>query len=552
MRDQLDPLHGYELGLKPTVHKAGIVIPAEPEPGTLTIDMDVGASEAADSLTYGYSTEITYHTERDLINQYRDISTTTYADLAIQDIVNEALVYEENSLPVTLNLDRTMLSVKIKNKIIDEFATILKLMDFERDGDLIFRRWYVDGRLYVYKHLNTKSKATERAGISELRLIDPRYIKKVTRVFKNEKDDEVRRESFFVYYNPEKQARVGVRTQAIRMSIDSITYLDCGLYDKNGMVLSHLHKALKPANQLTGIEDAQIIYRIARAPERRVFYVDVGQLPKTIAEQYMQNVMKKYKNKMTYDVTTGKMVDSRHIKTMLEDIWLPRRDGSRGTEVSNLQGGQSLAEIDDIEYFKKKLYESMNVPMSRLVAEAGFNLGKSGEIERDEVKFAKFIDRLRNRFNHLFLDTLKTQCVAKGIVTVADWEDMEQEVDIVYNKDMVFSELKNLEILENRLNIVQQLDELVGVYYSNEYVAKEILKMSDETIALEKKRMAKEADEGDELRGGDETAGDGIGDTVDRDGDDPNVDDDEKKTSDKTPVDKAADKESDDDKEKDE
>jgi len=366
----------------------------------------------------------------------------------------------------------------------DEFDEVLRLLNFDEKGHDIFRRWYVDGRIYFHKVIDPKSP---RKGLTEIRYIDPRKIKKVREVAKKRdnkgKGVEVMETTaeWFVYN--EKGISPGNSNAGLKIAADSITYVTSGVIDQTkNMVMGHLHKAIKPTNQLRMIEDAVVIYRIVRAPERRIFYVDVGNLPKVKAEQYLRDVMARYRNKLVYDASTGEIRDDRKHMSMLEDFWLPRREGAKGTEVSTLAGGQNLGEIADVQYFQKKLYKSLNVPISRMESENGFNLGRAAEITRDELKFTKFVQRLRKRFTQLFHDVLKTQLVLKGIITIEDWSKLKEHIQYDYLRDGYFSELKNAEILRERLNLANEVSPYVGKYFSVEYVRKNVLRQSDEDI----------------------------------------------------------------------
>jgi len=422
--------------------------------------------------------------ELDLIRRYRDIAQQPECDSAIEDIVNEAIVSDERDQSVSLSLDKLELSANIKSKIRDEFNEVLRLLDFNSKGHDIFRRWYVDGRLYYHKIIDNKSP---RKGLQEIRYIDPRKIKKV-REQRKEVDKKtgleiVRKvDDFYLYNDKGIDQNTGTST-GVKISPDAITYCPSGLVDMHkGTVLSHLNKAIKPVNQLRMIEDALVIYRISRAPERRIFYIDVGNLPKIKAEAYLKDVMNRYRNKLVYDARTGEIRDDRNHMSMLEDFWLPRREGGRGTEITTLPGGSNLGEIDDITYFQKKLYRSLNVPVSRLAEETGFSIGRSDNITRDELKFTKFVQRLRKKFSVLFADILKTQLVLKGVIAVEEWDTIKEHIQFDYLQDGHFTELKNAEILRERLDMLGQIESYVGTYFSKEYVKKNILRMSDEDI----------------------------------------------------------------------
>ena len=420
----------------------------------------------------------------DLINRYRSIAQQPECDSAIEDIVNESIVSDEKGQSVSLSLDRLNLSQTIKSKIREEFDEILRLLDFNEKGHDIFRRWYIDGRIYYHKIIDSKNT---KKGIQEVRYIDPRKIKKV-RNKKVEKDqrtglDVIRQiEDFYLYNDKGLDQATGTST-GVKLTADSISYCPSGLIDMTrGNVLSHLNKAIKPVNQLRMIEDALVIYRISRAPERRIFYIDVGNLPKIKAEAYLKDVMNRYRNKLVYDAKTGEIRDDRNHMSMLEDFWLPRREGGRGTEITTLPGGSNLGEIDDIQYFQKKLYRSLNVPVSRLAEETGFQIGRSDNITRDELKFTKFVQRLRKKFSNLFSDMLKTQLVLKGVIAVEEWPAIKELLQFDYLQDGHFTELKNAELMQNRLDMLGTIESYVGTYFSKEYVRKNILRMSDDEI----------------------------------------------------------------------
>jgi hypothetical protein len=419
-----------------------------------------------------------------LIKRYRDIAQQPECDSAIEDITNEAIVSDERDMSVSISLDRLPVSPKIKTKMREEFHTILHLLDFNAKGHDIFRRWYVDGRLYYHKIIDPKNP---RRGIKEVRYIDPRKIKKV-RETRKERDQKTGMDMVvsvqpYYLYNQGGWESSGA-SGGVKITDDSITYAPSGLVDmQKGSVLSHLNKAIKPVNQLRMIEDSLVIYRISRAPERRIFYIDVGNLPKMKAESYLKDVMNRYRNKMVYDAKTGEIRDDRNHMSMLEDFWLPRREGGRGTEITTLPGGSNLGEIDDITYFQKKLYRSLNVPVSRLAEETGFSIGRSDNITRDELKFTKFVGRLRKKFSIIFADMLKTQLLLKGIIALEDWDTFKEHIQFDFLQDGHFTELKNAEILRERLDMLGQIESYVGEYFSKEYVKKKILRMTDEEIS---------------------------------------------------------------------
>ena len=437
--------------------------------------------------------------DADLIMKYREIAMQPETDAAIEDIVNEAIVSDEDSAPVELILDDLEQPDRIKKLMQEEFDQIIKLLNFNWTGHDTFRRWYIDGRLYFHKIIDEKNP---KRGILELRPIDPTKIRKVREV-KEEKDPKTGAKlikevkEYYIY----QDKNMSKSNQGLKIAKDSICYITSGVLDPTRKrVLSYLQKALKPANQLRMMEDSLVIYRMSRAPERRVFYIDVGNLPKGKAEEYMRNIMSKYRNKLVYDAATGEMRDDRKHLSMLEDFWLPRREGGRGTEITSLPGGENLGQIDDVSYFQRKLYKALNVPIQRLEQEpAQFSLGRSSEITRDELKFQKFLGRLRKKFGTLFIDLLKTQLILKGVVTEDEWKDFSQEVNIDYLKDTHFSELKESEILRERLGTLRELDEYVGKYYSKEWVRKNVLQQTDEDIEEIDKQMEEEGpEEGEE------------------------------------------------------
>ena len=462
---------------KPAEAKQAFTVPS-PDDGTTTISAGGYFGQYLDM-------EVTAKNDVDLIKRYREVAQHPECDMAIEDIINEVIVSDDRDQSVSISLDKLAVSENIKTKIRNEFDEVMKLLNFDEKGHDIFKRFYIDGRIYFHKVIDPKSP---RKGLTEIRYIDPRKIKKVREVTKKRdtksaKGIEIIEQTaeWFVYNEKGMQ---GSNTNAgLKISTDSITYVTSGIVDQTkNMVMGHLHKAIKPVNQLRMIEDAVVIYRIVRAPERRIFYVDVGNLPKVKAEQYLRDVMARYRNKLVYDASTGEIRDDRKHMSMLEDFWLPRREGAKGTEVSTLAGGQNLGEIADVQYFQKKLYKSLNVPISRMESENGFNLGRAAEITRDELKFTKFVQRLRKRFTQLFHDILKTQLVLKGIMTIEDWSNIKEHIQYDYLRDGYFSELKNAEILRERLNLANEVSPYVGKYFSVEYIRKNVLRQSDEDI----------------------------------------------------------------------
>ena len=437
-------------------------------------------------------------TEMDLVRRYRDISQQPECDSAIEDIVNEGIVSNEKDAAVAIELDRLMLPPKIKDRIREEFDTVLQLLDFDTKGHDIFRRWYVDGRIFYHKVID---KNNPKKGIQELRYIDPTKIKKVRQVKKDKNNktgvDMISNIEEYYLYNEKGLASAGAEgsNSGLKIATDSIAYCPSGLIDGNsGRVLSYLHKAIKPVNQLRMIEDALVIYRISRAPERRIFYIDVGNLPKIKAEQYLKDVMNRYRNKLVYDASTGEIRDDRNHMSMLEDFWLPRREGGRGTEITTLPGGSNLGEIDDIQYFQKKLYKSLNVPISRMDSEAGFSLGRASEITRDELKFTKFVQRIRKKFTPLFTDILKTQLLLKGIIAPEDWDMMQEHIQYDFLQDGHFAELKDAELLNDRIQTLDSIQSYIGTFFSKEFVLKKVLRMNDAEIAEMNDQIRKEID----------------------------------------------------------
>jgi len=436
--------------------------------------------------------------DADLIMKYRDIAMQPECDAAIEDIINEAVVSDEDSAPVNLVLDDLEQPDRIKKLMQEEFDHIIKLLNFNWTGHDTFRKWYIDGRLYFHKIIDEKNP---KRGVLELRPIDPTKIRKVREVIE-EKDPKtgaklVKEVKEYYIYQDKNMSK---SNQGLKIAKDSICYITSGVLDPSRKrVLSYLQKALKPANQLRMMEDSMVIYRMSRAPERRIFYIDVGNLPRGKAEEYLRNIMGKYRNKLVYDANTGEMKDDRKHMSMLEDFWLPRREGGRGTEITTLPGGENLGQIDDIVYFQKKLYKSLNVPVNRLEQEAQFSLGRSSEITRDELKFQKFLGRLRKKFSTLFIDLLKTQLILKGIVTEEEWKEFSQDIAVDYIKDTHFSELKDSEILRERLGTLREMDEYVGKYYSAEWVRKNVLMQTEEDIEeIDKQIEAEGPPEGEE------------------------------------------------------
>ena len=439
-----------------------------------------------------------YRTEFDLIKRYREMALHPECDGAIEDVVNEAIVSDLYDSPVEIELSNLNASDKLKKVIRDEFKYIKELLDFDKKSHEIFRNWYVDGKLYYLKVIDIKNP---HEGIKDLRYIDPMKMRFVRQEKKNDKKNLVNLsninenqkvfypdvEEYFVYspvpsYSAGSFSSSGASKQ-IKIAKDSVTYVTSGLVDRNkGTILSYPHKAIKALNQLRMIEDSLVIYRLSRAPERRIFYIDVGNLPKVKAEQYLKEVMSRYRNKLVYDAGTGEVRDDRKFMSMMEDFWLPRREGGRGTEITTLPGGQNLGELADIEYFQKKLYRALGVPESRIAADGGFNLGRSSEILRDELNFAKFVGRLRKRFANLFNDMLKTQLILKNIITPEDWDVMSDHIQYDFLYDNQFAELKETELMNERLGLLATMEPYIGKYFSVEYARRKVLRQTDAEI----------------------------------------------------------------------
>jgi len=455
--------------------------------------------------------------EYEMIRRYRDMALHPEVDSAVDEVVNEFVVSDAHDTPVEINLDNLDAGMGIKKKVRDEFEYLKRLLNFDNRAHEIVRSWYIDGRLYYHKVIDLENP---KKGITELRYIDPMKIKKVRQKIDQTPKDSLARQAIkgtalefeygtfvdYYLYNPKGFYKGGVLgpvgdmslSQGVKMAIDSITFCPSGLQDLNKrMTLGFLHKAIKSLNQLRMIEDSLVIYRLSRAPERRIFYIDVGNLPKVKAEQYLRDVMSRYRNKLVYDANTGEMRDDKKHMSMLEDFWLPRREGGRGTEITTLPGGQNLGELKDVEYFKKKLYNSLNLPPSRLTDDnKGFNLGKTTEVLRDELKFTKFIGRLRKRFSEMFQDMLKTQLILKGVIAPEDWEDMKEHIQYDFLFDNHFNELKNIEMFNQRIATVTQMDPFVGKYYSVAHIRKEVLGQTNRDMRELDKEMQQEIDAG--------------------------------------------------------
>jgi len=451
---------------------------------------DDGTSVVAAGGYYGTYVDIdaAARSESELISRYRDISNFPDVDNAIEEIITEAIAAVDEEDPVSLNLDTLDLSDKIKGSIQEAFEEVINLLDFKDKAHDIFRRWYVDGRLYYQKVIDPKKP---KQGIQELRYIDPRKIKKV-REIKKEKNPQTgvdlikTIEEFFIYNEKGLNYTPGTNpnnNNGIKISPDTITFVPSGVLDLDrNVVIGYLNKAIKPVNQLKMMADSLVIYRLSRAPERRIFYIDVGNLPKVKAEQYMKDIMNRYRNKIVYDSTTGEIKDDRKFMTMLEDFWLPRREGGRGTEITTLPGGENLGQIADIEYFQKKVYQALNIPTSRFEEQSGFNFGRAAEISRDEMKFAKFITRIRRKFNSLFDDLMETQLVLKGVITPEDWDKIKNSMVYVYAQDQYYQEMKEAENLRNRVDVLNQITPYVGLYFSKDYIRRNVLKLTDKEV----------------------------------------------------------------------
>ena len=459
-------------------------------------DNDDGAVTVQSGSYYGVHVDMDgiIRNEIELITRYREMSMQPEISEAIDDIVNEAVVTENNGKSVELNVDELKQPEAVRKKITAEFDNILKMLGFGANGHDTFKRWYVDGRLFYHVVID---ESNPQKGIQEIRYIDPRRIRKI-REIQRKKDpatsvDIIVRTNEYYLYN--ERGIIGAHSNmGTKIAVDSIVNVNSGLMDsRRAMVLSYLHKAIKPLNQVRMVEDATVIYRLSRPPERRIFYVDVGNMPTIKADQYLRDIMTKYRNKLVYDSSTGEIRDDRKHMSMLEDFWLPRREGSRGTEITTLPGGQNLGEMEDVKYFEKKLYKALGVPISRLEPNQGFSLGRTTEIQRDELKFAKFISRLRSKFSTLFDDLLRVQLVLKRICTEEEWNEFKENVWYDFLKDNNFDEMKESELLTNRVQILQQIEPFVGRYYSKEWIRRNLLKHSDEDIEEIDAQMEEEA-----------------------------------------------------------
>lgn len=458
--------------------------------GALIVDQSITAGGL---FTYGVDMEGIVKNENELIRRYREIAVYPEVDFAIEDICNEAIVGDQDQKIVTLNLEDLKVSDPTKKKITDNFEIILGLLDFNKIGHDIFRQWYVDGRLYYHIMFDKNTKA----GIGELRLVDPQKIKKIKNIKREKLSNGVEIikeiEEYYIYND---RGITDAAIQGIKLTMDSVVHVNSGLMDtSSGISIGFLQKAVKPTNQLKMMEDALVIYRLSRAPERRVFYIDVGSMPKMKAEQYVQDMMNKFRNKLVYDAKTGEVGDGKRHLGMMEDFWMPRRDGGKGTEITTLAGGQNLGQIDDVQFFLDKLYRSLNVPIGRLNPEQGFSLGRSNEISRDEIRFSKFIDRLRLKFSNLFLDILRVQLISTGVISSDEWEDIKQKIKFDFGRDNHFTELKETEILNNRLQSLAQIQPFIGSFMSRQTVMRKILRMTDDEIKEELILIEKENQE---------------------------------------------------------
>lgn len=460
---------------------------------------DDGAMEVASGGVYGTYVDLEgkSKSEAELVTRYREMAMQPECDNALEDIVNEAIVVNNQS-PLNIILDDIDEGKGLKDRIREEFYNVLKLLDFNNLAYDIFRQWYIDGRLFYHIMIDEKKP---RDGIKELRKIDPRKIKKIReKVSELDKRTNMKVEKGYqeyYIYHPKGITSQSNQT-AIKISKDSICHITSGLIDPgNKMILGYLHKAIKPLNQLRTLEDATVIYRLSRAPERRIFYIDVGNLPKMKAEQYLADMMSKHKNKLVYDASTGEIRDDRKFMTMMEDFWLPRREGGRGTEITTLPGGQNLGEMDDVDYFRRKLYKSLNVPITRMESENQFNLGRTSEVTRDELKFTRFIERLRARFTHLFDNLLEIQLVLKGVINRKQWKELREDLYYDFPQDNYFTELKSAEVLTERLRLMGEVEQYVGKFYSLDWVRKNVLQMSEEEIRDMDKQIKKEESDED-------------------------------------------------------
>jgi hypothetical protein len=506
-------LFGFTLG------KRDIVQVEKPEQASFALPtetIDDGAVTITQNAHYGTYVDLegSVRNEMELITRYREMANHPECDMAIDEIVNEAITHDTDGKVMDINLDNLKQPESIKKKIIEEFDNIQKMLNFSNLADDLFKRWYIDGRIYYHVVVNDKDP---KKGIQELRYIDPRKIRKVREISK-ERDPKtgaqvIRSMAEYYVYNDRgttTQTFTSSVNQGLRIAPEAVINVNSGLMDaKNTFVISFLHKAIKALNQLRMIEDAVVIYRLSRAPERRIFYIDVGNLPKGKAEQYMKSIMTQYRNKLVYDANTGELRDERKHLSMLEDFWLPRREGGKGTEITTLPAGQNLGQMEDVQYFQKKLLQSLNVPISRLDPQVGagiMGVGKTTEVTRDEVKFSKFINRLRNKFSRIFDDALRIQLSLKGICTVEEWEDFKEAIYYDYKKDNNFAEMREAEVLRERVLTATQLDPFIGRYYSSKWIKKNVLRMTEEEILEMEKEIEEEGDSASPVLGGDANA----------------------------------------------
>ena len=471
----------------------------------ITPNLEDGAINIQTGMHYGIYVDLdgTYRTEVDLISKYRTMAMQPEMENAIDDIINEAIIHDEHKRSVNIELDELEQPDNIKKIIRDEFDTVLRLLNFQNFGSEIFRRWYVDGKIYYNVVINDENP---RDGIQSLIYVDPRRIRKVRNITKEKNAQGVevitKIDTFYIYNektvnnNVQSPQILGSFAGGVKLSEDSVVQVTSGLFDPSkSTVLSYLHKAIRPMNQLRFVEDATVIYRVSRAPERRVFYVNVGKMPKMKAEQYLKDIMTKYRNKLSYDASTGEVRDATRHLSMLEDFWMPRNDDNKTTEITTLPAGQNLGQMEDVLYFEKKLYRALGVPISRLEPAQGFSLGRSSEITRDELKFDKFIDKLRSKFSQLFDELLCRQLVLKGVCTLEEWNDFKEFIKYNYIKDNNFAELKDAELLTNRINLLNMVDPYVGRYYSKRWVQENVLQLDEDDIEKMEEQMDEEAEE---------------------------------------------------------
>ena len=494
-------IFGFEIKRKSEEDKAPSFVAPINDDGAQVLEIGQGGYSIGGGYAQGTFLDMEggVKSEQDLIIRYRQMALIPEVDMAIDDIVQEAINSNDLDAQVGINLDATKISDSIKSKVRDEFSEVLRLLRFNQTSGDIFRKWYVDGRMYFHLLVDTKNP---KKGVVGLRMIDPLQVKKVREVTKKKDKNGIeiidKVKEYYTYNQGgfEKNQTMGQGGQTLQISPDAIVYTTSGMMDAHRRnIIGYMHKGLKAANQLKMMEDALVIYRISRAPERRIFYIDVGNLPKAKAEQYLADTMTRYKNKLVYNADTGEVRDDRKHMSMLEDFWLPRREGGRGTEITTLPGGQNLGEIEDIIYFQRKLFRSLNVPISRLETESGFSLGRTTEISRDEVKFSRFVDRLRMKFSSMFIDILKTQLALKGIMPIEEWELEKENIKFDFQKDSHFVEMKDAEILRERATSLRELDEYVGKYYSQQWIRKNVLRQSEEEIEMIDKQIELEKED---------------------------------------------------------